>query len=123
MERRLIATIPATTPGPIIDTRRRAQISELMDREETIISSAIGRINLVLGVVFRAAKKATGKAIIIASIVPTSNNINSTKLSFKSIEIFNHRSGKPGVNLKNDLAVDISISHDGNYAIAFCVVQ
>ena len=62
-----------------------------------------------------AAKEAVRKA--------TSNNINSTKLSFKSIEIFNHRSGKPGVNLKNDLAVDISISHDGNYAIAFCVVQ
>ena len=61
-----------------------------------------------------AAKEAVRKA--------TSSSY-STKLSFKSIEIFNHKSGKPGVNLNNDLAVDISISHDGNYAIAFCVVQ
>ena len=41
----------------------------------------------------------------------------------KSIEIFNHESGKPGVDLKNNSVVDISISHDGNYAVAFCVVQ
>ena len=27
------------------------------------------------------------------------------------------------LTLKNDSVVDISISHDGNYAIAFCVVQ
>ena len=62
-----------------------------------------------------AAKEAVREA--------TSRSSDSTKLSFKSIEIFNHKSGKPGVNLNNDLAVDISISHDGNYAIAFCVVQ
>ena len=62
-----------------------------------------------------AAKEAVRKA--------TSTTENSSKLSFKSIDVFNYDSGKPGVNLKNDSVVDISISHDGNYAIAFCVVQ
>ena len=62
-----------------------------------------------------AAKEAIKKA--------TSTYKNSSKLTFKSIEIFNYDSGKPGVDLKNDSIVDISISHDGNYAIAFCVVQ
>ena len=62
-----------------------------------------------------AAKEAIRKA--------TSTPKNSSKLTFKSIEIFNYNSGKPGVDLKNDSVVDISISHDGNYAIAFCVVQ
>ena len=62
-----------------------------------------------------AAKEAIRKA--------TSTNEYSSEFSFKSIEVFNHKSGKPGVNLKNDLNIDISISHDGNYAIAFCVVQ
>ena len=62
-----------------------------------------------------AAKEAVRKA--------TSTPENFSKLSFKSIEVLNYDSGKPGVNLKNDSVIDISISHDGNYAIAFCVVQ
>ena len=62
-----------------------------------------------------AAKEAVRKA--------TSTPENPSKLSFKSIEIFNYNSGKPGVDLKNDSVLDISIAHDGNYAIAFCVVQ
>ena len=66
MERKLIATIPATTPGPMIETSRRAQIKELIEREETMISNAIGRTNLALGVVLRAARKATGTAITMA---------------------------------------------------------
>ena len=54
---------------------------------------------------------------------PTSTPHHPSKLTFKSIEIFNYASGKPGVDLNNDSVVDISISHDGNYAVAFCVVQ
>ena len=69
MERKLMATIPATTPGPMIDTSKSDQIKELIEREETMIRRAIGRTNL-LGVVFRAARKATGTAITIAIIVP-----------------------------------------------------
>jgi len=62
-----------------------------------------------------AAKEAVRKA--------TSTPENSSKLTFKSIEVFNYDSGKPGVDLKNKSVVDISISHDRNYAVAFCVVQ
>ena len=62
-----------------------------------------------------AAKEAIRKA--------TSTPRHPSKLTFKSIEIFNYASGKPGVDLNNDSVVDISISHDGNYAVAFCVVQ
>ena len=70
IERKLMATIPATTPGPMIETSNSDQIKELIEREETMIRRAIGRTNFVLGVVFRAARKATGKAITIAIIVP-----------------------------------------------------
>ena len=62
-----------------------------------------------------AVKEAVRKA--------TSTPENSSKLTFKSIEVFNYESGKPGVDLKNDSVIDISISHDGNYVVAFCVVQ
>jgi len=62
-----------------------------------------------------AAKEAVRKA--------TSTPESFSNLSFKSIEVFNYDSGKPGVNIKNDSVIDISISHDGNYSIAFCVVQ
>ena len=62
-----------------------------------------------------AAKEAIRKA--------TSTKEYSSELSFKSIEVFNYKSGKPGVNLKNYSNIDISISHDGNYAVAFCVLQ
>ena len=67
----------------------------------------------------------TGKAKEVPEAVrkATSTPENSSKLTFRSIEIFNYDSGKPGVDLKNNSVVDISISHDGNYAVAFCVVQ
>ena len=43
MERSAMATIPASTPGPRMATSRSAQISELIEREETMASKAIGR--------------------------------------------------------------------------------
>ena len=70
IDRKLIAIIPAKTPGPIIDTSKSDHIKELIEREETIIRRAIGRTNFLLGVVLRAARKATGIAINIAIIVP-----------------------------------------------------
>ena len=70
MERKLIATMPATTPGPMMETSRRDQIKELIEREETMTSKASGRTNFVLGVVFLAAKNAIGIAITIAIMVP-----------------------------------------------------
>ena len=45
--------------------------------------------------------------------------------SFKSLEILNSKSGKPYVliNSKKQSNINISIAHDGNYAIAFCVAN
>ena len=57
IERSAIATMPASTPGPRMVTSSSAQISELIERDETMISSAIGRTNTTLGVVLRAAQE------------------------------------------------------------------
>ena len=62
---------PAKTPGPMMATNSRPQISELIDREATISNSASGRTTRALGVVLRAAKKATGTAMTIAINVPS----------------------------------------------------
>ena len=64
-----------------------------------------------------AAKEAIKKAL---------SSYNETNmLSFKSLEILNSKSGKPYVLIgsKRQENIDISIAHDGNYAIAFCVVN
>jgi len=53
-----------------METSNKAQMSELIERDDTIINNAIGRTNLALGVVLRAAKKATGTAITMANNVP-----------------------------------------------------
>ena len=51
IERSPMATTPASTPGPMIETSSRAQISELIERDETMIKSAMGRAIYRLGVV------------------------------------------------------------------------
>ena len=64
-----------------------------------------------------AAKEAIKKAL---------SSYNETDmLSFKSLEILNSESGKPYVliNSKKQSNINISIAHDGNYAIAFCVAN
>src|SRR3546814_17553855 len=66
-----MAKIPASTPGPRIATRRSAQISALIDLDATITKSAIGRTKATLGVVSRAARKATGTAIRSERRVPS----------------------------------------------------
>ena len=65
-----MAINPAKTPGPMIATNNKAQISELIERDETIIKRAKFRIIYLSGVVFLAAKNAIGMAIIVASTVP-----------------------------------------------------
>jgi len=62
IERRPIATMAARMPGPMIVTKSSAQISELMERDETIRSRARGRTSQTEGVVLRAAQKAIGTA-------------------------------------------------------------
>ena len=64
-----------------------------------------------------AAKEAIKKAL-------SSYNKNNMH-TFKSLEILNADNGKPYVSIKSKKQsdIDISIAHDGNYAIAFCVVK
>jgi holo-[acyl-carrier protein] synthase len=62
-----------------------------------------------------AAKEAVKKALSSYDI--------SARQSFKSIEILNSKSGKPYVLSRSNQDINISISHDGNYAIAFCVID
>jgi len=64
-----------------------------------------------------AAKEAIKKAL---------SSYNKTNMhSFKSLEILNSESGKPYVLIgsKRQANINISIAHDGNYAIAFCVAN
>ena len=64
-----------------------------------------------------AAKEAIKKAL---------SSYNETNMpSFKSLEILNSQSGKPYVLISSERQsnINISIAHDGNYAIAFCVVN
>src|SRR3546814_18006360 len=70
MERRAMATTPANTPGPKMATSSKAQIKELIERDATIASKAKGLIQAVLGVAFRAARKAIGTAMSVPSKVP-----------------------------------------------------
>ena len=61
-----------------------------------------------------AAKEAVKKAL--------SSYDSATRQSFKSIQILNSKSGKPYVLSQSCQDINISISHDGNYALAFCVI-
>ena len=62
-----------------------------------------------------AAKEAIRKALYSKS--------RASNHSFKSIEILNSKNGKPYISSDLNHDVNISISHDGNYAVAFCVVN
>jgi len=64
-----------------------------------------------------AAKEAIKKAL--------SSYSDNSMPTFKSLEILNNANGKPYVSIKSKKQpnIDISIAHDGNYAIAFCVVK
>src|SRR5262249_4575428 len=69
--RSAIARIPASTPGPMIVTSISAQISALIERDETMMNKASGRTAATLGVVLRAAQYARETASITASAVPS----------------------------------------------------
>jgi holo-[acyl-carrier protein] synthase len=62
-----------------------------------------------------AAKEAVKKALSCYK--------ESTNQSFKSIEVLNSKSGKPYVVTQTNEDINISISHDGNYAVAFCIID
>ena len=62
-----------------------------------------------------AAKEAIKKALSSYDI--------AARQSFKSIQILNSKSGKPYVLSQSNQDINVSISHDGNYAVAFCVID
>src|SRR5579862_9453532 len=66
-----MARMPASTPGPRIVTSISAQISELIERDDTMTNSATGRTSAALGVVLRAAQYATGTATTMPMAVPS----------------------------------------------------
>ena len=66
-----MAITPANTPGPMMATSIKAQMSELIEREDTMTRSATGLTKTWLGVVLRAAQNATGTAITKAIRVPS----------------------------------------------------
>jgi hypothetical protein len=76
IERSAMAMIPASKPGPRIATSRSAQIRALTEREATMMKTATGRTNRTLGVVLRAARKATGTARRIASRCPECGDVD-----------------------------------------------
>ena len=70
IDRSEMAMMPASAPGPMMETSSSAQMSELIERDETMMNSASGRTKATLGVVLRAARNATGSAMPMASSVP-----------------------------------------------------
>ena len=70
MERKAIAKVPASGPGPNTATNNSAHTSELIEREVTKMNLAI-RLSGRLGVTLRAASNPTGTASTIAITVPT----------------------------------------------------
>ena len=98
-----MAMTPAKTPGPMIAIRRSAQISELIERDETITSRATGRMNSTDGVVFRAAMKATGTARQIAMSVPSVAMFSVSQIGRPSWVMYVQRGG---VGARPDIARD-----------------
>jgi|TARA_B100001094_G_C17959797_1_gene684826 phosphopantetheine--protein transferase-like protein len=100
--------------GILTSSRRNRFLSKIFSSKE--IDDASSRPNEAQFFAGRfAAKEAFKKA--------SSNECFSQSHSFKSIEVFNHKSGKPGIKDLNYQNIELSISHDGNYAIAFCVLS
>ena len=64
-----------------------------------------------------AAKEAVKKALLSASLI--------THISMKSIEILNNKDKSPYIYISiiKDVKCNVSISHDGNYAIAFVFIE
>ena len=64
-----------------------------------------------------AAKEAVKKALLSKKIVKT--------ISIKNIQVLNNSDKSPYIKINNleSLKCNVSISHDGNYAIAFVILE
>src|SRR6056297_3210605 len=101
MDRMAMATTPAKTPGPMIAISNSAQISELIDRVATMISSATGRTNSADGVVLRAARNATGTARNRAMIVPSVAMLKVSQIGRPSCVMYSQRGGVARVQMSS----------------------
>ena len=101
MDRIAIAITPAKTPGPIMAISSNAQISELIERVDTMISSAMGRINRRDGVVLRAARNATGTASISEKIVPKVAMFSVSQIGLPNWVMYSQRGGVARVQMSS----------------------
>ena len=64
-----------------------------------------------------AAKEAVKKALLTAKIVKT--------ISLSDIEVLNNKDKSPYIKLINvkNVKCNVSISHDGDYAVAFVIIE
>ena len=64
-----------------------------------------------------AAKEALKKALLSANLIEN--------ISIKNIEVLNNNDKSPYIHLSivKDVKCKVSISHDGNYAIAFVIIE
>ena len=64
-----------------------------------------------------AAKEAVKKALLSSRLLDY--------VSMKAIEVLNNKDKSPYINLSilKDVKCKVSISHDGNYAIAFVIIE
>ncbi len=111
-----MATTPAKTPGPMIAIRSSAQISELIERVDTITSSARGRRNRCEGVVFRAARKATGTAMHRAINVPSVAMFSVSHRGRPSCVMYSQRGGVARVQMSFAMR---GASETKNHVVAF----
>jgi hypothetical protein len=79
-----MAMMPTSRSGPMMATRSNAQISELIEREATMMRRAMGRATPTLGVVLRAARNATGMASPMPSKVPSAAMLIVSQSDFHS---------------------------------------
>jgi len=64
-----------------------------------------------------AAKEAVKKALLSAKLIE--------HISMKNIEVLNHKDKSPYIYIENikNVKCNVSISHDGDYAIAFAIIE
>jgi len=96
-----IAMTPAKTPGPMIAINNNAQISELIERVETMIKSAIGLMTNREGVVLRAAINATGTARINENMVPKVAMFSVSQIGLPNCEMYSQRGGVARVQMSS----------------------
>ena len=85
-----------------------------------LVSGEIERFNAISDenekMIFAASRWAAKEAVVKAS---------DKKIIFSEIEVFNSDTGRPFVKINGETAnnIDISISHENDYSLAFCIIK